>query len=667
MPSDARPAAPRLRPGLVAAAAPALLVAGTSTVLVVLEGIAGFAGFVGQFHLFGVIVSLGFCALAVIVLRQHPGHAVGALAAGIAWAFALSVTLEHHGYLGLDRGWPGATWLVWAGTWIWFPGLWAVPTLLLLRFPDGRLPGPRWRVAEIWSVVALLLLAAGMALTPYGEADLAPLVDTANPVASPLGPRLLGVALPAGLLAVAAALAATVVRFRPARGAERAQLTWALAGLITTVVVVGTSVVLVPYAALAPTLAAGLLPATFGVAILRHRLWDLDVVLTRSLAYGLTTTTILLLYLVTVGALGGLLGRTTGAPVVATAVAALVVLPLRERAQRLAARLRYGDRGDPYTALARLGAQLDAAGSPDRLLGDVTDAVVRALRLRGAAITVDDRALTSVGKRDGHVRLIPLVFRGEAVGELHVHLAAGEELAPTDERLLADLSRHVAAALHADRLRRYLLASQLRLVTAREEERRRIRHDLHDDLGPTLAGVALEVERASLEAREDPEAVVERLTGATVRIRRAVTDLRALVEGLRPASLDELGLTRAVQGLLGQLQAPGLDLCLETDGDLDGLPAAVEVAAYRIVGEALTNVVRHASASRCRVCLSRVPDALHLLVEDDGRGGARTATTMGVGLRSMRERATELGGRIDLTSQPGAGTRVEVTLPVGAP
>lgn len=650
-------------PGL--AALPLALVALTVGLNGLLEGAAGFAGLVSQFHLFGILMAAGFSGLSLVVLRHRPGHAVGLIAAGVGWAFALSYTFEHYGYLGLDRGWPVAEWALWVGTWIWFPGLWAIPTLLALRFPDGRALGPLWRFVEAGTVFAVALNTAGFALTPYGEADLAPLADVANPVASAMGLQLMSVGMPMALITLVACWTGAVVRFRRSRGTERAQMTWALAGLLGTTVMVAVSVAAGPSAALPATLAAGLIPATIGVAILRHRLWDLDVVINRSLVYGFTTAGILAVYVAVVVLLGDLVGRTTGAPVVATAVAALLVLPLREQAQRLASRLRYGDRGDPYRALARLGEQLNAAGRPEQVIQDVTDAVVRALRLRGAAIVSEGHHLARAGELDGTTRQVALTFRGEPVGELLIDLPAGEQLSPGDERLLSDLARHVAVAVHADRLYHDLLASRLRLVTAREEERRRIRHDLHDELGPTLAGVALEMEWAALEAGTDPDAVAARLETATQRLRRTVGDIRALVEGLRPASLDELGLRGAVDDLVSQLQGPGLDITLDVAGDLDGLPAAVEVATYRIVGEALTNVVRHAGASRCAVRLAHGPDMLEITVEDDGAGFE--VARHGVGLRSMRERATELCGRFSLASTPDLGTRIEAALPTGTP
>lgn len=642
---------------------PLLLLAGALGAAAFLEGRGGFQGFVEQFHLFAVIVAVSFSALALVVARHQPGNAVAVVAAGISWGFALSYSLGTYGNLGLERGWPLLEWVVWVSDWVWVPALWAMPTFLLLRFPDGRLPARRWRIVELWTAVALGLLVVGWALTPYGEIDVAPLVDVRHPMAMAVGRRLYDVGFALALAGLTASLASFAWRFARSEGRERTQLKWALMGACATVLIVGSSVAVGPPSAVPASLGVALLPASIGFAVLRYRLWDVDLVINRSLTYGLTTVAILALYVATVATLGGALGRTTGAPLVATGLAALAVQPLRERAQRFANRLLYGEREDPYAALSRLGSHLAATGERERLLDGVTDAVVRALRLRGACISVDDRDVARVGDLFGPTREIPLTFRGEKVGALRVAVPAGEELRASDERLLTDLAHHVAIALHAERLHADLLASGARLVTAREEERRRIRRDLHDELGPTLAAVGLEIERASLELDGDAEALRARLEQATRRVRQVVGDIRGLVDGLRPAVLDELGLHRAVERLVHQLTSPALRVHFETEGNVEDLPAAVEVAAYRIVSEALTNVVRHAQASQCRITLTARDDALDVVIQDDGRGVGDAART-GVGLRSMRERATELGGRLTVSRHSQGGTRVAATVPV---
>ena len=242
---------------------------------------------------------------------------------------------------------------------------------------------------------------------------------------------------------------------------------------------------------------------------------------------------------------------------------------------------------------------------------------------------------------------MPLVFAGERVGVL---VAGGRELGPADRRALAELAPPLAAAVHAARLAEDLRESRERIVAAREEERRRLRNDLHDEVGPSLASLAL---RLDAEGRDELAA----------QARADLARIRALVRDLRPAALDDLGLAAALEQEVDGVRSGGLDARLEAPAPLGELPAAVEVAAYRIAREALANVVRHAGASRCSVRVRRAGRTLALEVADDGRG-MPDVVRPGVGLESMRARAEEVGGSFEIAPAPGGGTRVSVSLPL---
>ena len=239
----------------------------------------------------------------------------------------------------------------------------------------------------------------------------------------------------------------------------------------------------------------------------------------------------------------------------------------------------------------------------------------------------------------------------------------GERLGPDDERLLADLARQAGPATHAVALRRALDASRAGLVTAREEERRRLRRDLHDGLGPTLAGLTLGLDTARARSAGQPE-LQDLLGRLKAETQRAVTDVRRIVYGLRPPALDELGLAGSLREEVGRLQyeAPALTVTLDAPGDgLADLPAAVEVACYRIVTEALTNVTRHAHATRCSVRI-QLNHGLDVDVRDDGVG-LPEGWRAGVGIASMRERVTELGGELVIEPSLPHGTRITARLP----
>jgi signal transduction histidine kinase len=347
----------------------------------------------------------------------------------------------------------------------------------------------------------------------------------------------------------------------------------------------------------------------------------------------------------------------------------LLVLPLRDRLQRAVNRLLYGERDDPYTVVARLGRQLERAGDPHTVLQTMTESVARALKLPYVAIYLHERAGSRIavayGGDTGTTVKLPLLYGDESLGELHVAPRGDDhELTRRDRELLGALVRQAGVAIQAAQLTHELQQSRERLVVAREEERRRLRRDLHDGIGPTLASLAQRIDTASYLVAEDPEHTTALLQEVKGQVRMTIADLRRVVENLRPPVLDELGLVAAVRDHLIPAQAHrGLTIqCIEGE-PLTPLPAAVEVAAFRIVQEALSNVVRHAEARRAVVhLLLERSDLLVVEIADDGRGLPATRRA-GVGLRSMRERAEELGGTLVVRSRANGGTVVRAELP----
>ena len=292
--------------------------------------------------------------------------------------------------------------------------------------------------------------------------------------------------------------------------------------------------------------------------------------------------------------------------------------------QRGVNRLLYGERDDPYTILSRLGQRLESTLAPDAVLPALVGEVRAALRLPYAAISLIDGEGESIAAVSGTpteapLRL-PLTYQHEPVGELRLALRApGEEFNADDRRLLDDLARQAGIAAHAVRLTADLQRSRQRLVTAREEERRRLRRDLHDGLGPQLAGFTLRLDAARNLLRRDPDAADRVLDDLIARTQEAVNDIRRLVYALRPPALDDLGLVGALRRAAAQYDGGGLHVTVDAAGALPPLPAAVEVAAYRIAQEALANVARHAGARRCTLRLELDgAEALCLEIGDDG-------------------------------------------------
>jgi signal transduction histidine kinase len=335
-------------------------------------------------------------------------------------------------------------------------------------------------------------------------------------------------------------------------------------------------------------------------------------------------------------------------------------------------RLMYGERDDPYLAIAGLGRTLASSLQVDAVLPTAVETIGRTLALQYVALNVAghgglrEQAVAAYGAPTGDVLVFPLIHQGAPTGELLLAPRPGERLRERDHRLIADLAPQVAAAVHAVGLSQELQAARRRLVKLREEERRRIRRDLHDGLGPALAGLTFTLDAVQNLADSDHERASELLVSARDQAQTLIADVRRLIYGLRPPALDELGLVAAMRALASREATLGMRVDVQAPESVPPLAAAVEVAAYRIVQEALTNVARHAGARVCTVRVSVEPTTLRLEVTDDGRGFAQPGIGAGVGLRAMRERAAELGGTCEIRSAAGVGTIVSARLPLQA-
>jgi signal transduction histidine kinase len=412
-----------------------------------------------------------------------------------------------------------------------------------------------------------------------------------------------------------------------------------------------------------------LFPLTIALAVLRHRLWDIDILVNRSLVYGALTALVVLSYVVLVGGLGQLLrSNSTWIAVLTTGAVALAISPLRDWLQKRVNRLLYGEQDDPVQLLARLGARLEATAQADELLPTLVQTAASVLKLPFVAVQLSgaDGPVATHGTLTGSAETWPLLYQGEVIGQLQVApRAAGETFTPHERRLLAAIAQQAGAAAHAVRLTADLRQSRQRIVIAREEERRRLRRDLHDGLGPQLATLTVQIDAARNALayggpgrHESADGLLEAMRAGT---QAAIAEVRRVVHDLRPPSLDQLGLVESLRHYANTNQHNGLVLTIESPAVLPPLPAAVEVAAYRIAVEALTNVSRHAQATVGTVRLALAGAALRLEISDNGRGFS-AETPPGVGLASMRERAAELGGTF--TVQSGSGTVVAATLPL---
>lgn len=620
-----------------------------------------------------VLIAEALTLIAVLLTTRKPEHPIawGFAATGLLWgigsfayAYAVEALVEDPGTL------PGGLAAAWVDNWFWLPGLVLPTSLLLLVVPDGRLPSRRWRPAALAVVGGTAL--ASVAVSGSSTFELASSEPIENPLA--LDATAIAVAAVIGFSLVAAAVVASIVcfvlRYRRSVGEQRLQLRWVGGSLVLAVCfgVLGAATWGVfAYAYLPYVVALLLLPVGTAVAVLKYRLYEIDLVVNRAFVYGALTVCVVATYVLVVGLVGATLSDRADLvlSLVVTGVVAVCFQPLRERVQRLVNQLMYGERDDPYVALARLGRRLETSLGPDAVLPTVAETIGQTLKLQYVALTLGDSddvaAVYGSLDRDPSPLSFPLLHQGIAVGELRLAPRAGEQLRVTDRRLIADLAPQVAAAVHAVGLAVQLRAAHRHLVELREEERRRIRRDLHDGLGPALAGLTFTLDAVRNLAASDLERANALLASATEQTQAMIGDVRQLIYGLRPPALDELGLVESLRGLASREASPTTTITIEAPDTLPPLPAAVEVAVYRIVQEALTNVARHAGAKSCIVQLALEPDALLLTIADDGQGMKQQGS--GVGLQTMQERADELGGRCRITSTPGAGTIVSARVP----
>ncbi|MEV4368263.1 sensor histidine kinase [Nonomuraea sp. NPDC049637] len=555
---------------------------------------------------------------------------------------------------------------------------WAVSGLLLemllpLYSPDGRLPSRRWRLVVLLGAVSTAVELAHMFLRPDPPAEGYPLPavipnPSQVPELAPIWPVVTVVAWTGILSTLPLAAWSMVLRFRRADPVVRRQIGWPLFSFGGYIVFMLAGVV-VPELYWLSIGWAAVIPVSMVISVTRYRLYGIDTVVSRTFVAAGLLAVVGGVYF-GVATLSSLL--VSGYHQVAGLASALLTgaffQPLRRALQRAVDRLLYGPVGDPRVLAERL-AQEVRRGDPAQALAAVVGVLREGLAVRGVAVEVTSGepghpvsvASTSRGQVGDSPREVPLIWHGEWVGRLLVGPPAARRFAAAhDERVLDTLVPYAADVAHAVRLAADLQRSRERMLAAREEERRRLRRDLHDGLGQTLSGLAMTVNMARLSLKSSPEAADGLLRELRTGMDAVTGDLRQLVYGLRPPALDDLGLAAAVRALAAP-DGPAAEVIAE--GDLTGLPAAVEVAVYRIAQEALTNVRRHARATRVRVELRREPGALRLLVADDGRG-LPPEHRSGVGLTSMRERTAELGGICLVSGEPGTGTTVEVMLPV---
>jgi signal transduction histidine kinase len=631
-------------------------------------------------------------ALGILILRKYPGHTVGRLFLISAASAALMHVATAAYALNLTLTWPLHAHveniaLILMET-IYYPAIFIPLFLIPLYFPDGRLLSPRWRllVALILFILVWTFIATAIRPWPVPQMSIEQTrILNGIPGSEPFVDRVTAVTGWLWPLVPPLVVLSTVLRLRRVTGHVRQQLKlpiFATGGVITFAVVLWS----VPQLSALDQqsgytvtwLLAMLIPVSFGVSILSQGLWDINIIISRTIVYGGLSAAIVAIYAAVVAIAGFLFAAWSSYYVglLAAVLIAFLFQPLRERLQYYASHLLYGQRDDPVGMLTSLARRLEMVSDPERIFPTLAETVAGALKLPYVAIWLPRESQTPDGTQDtqwelvaatgnpvGCHRLIPMQYRNDEIGRLEVApRGKNEPFADGDERLLATIAQLSATAVHAAQQTIELQRSRRLLITGREEERRRLRRDLHDGLGPIMAAVALQADTAYDLAEADPDETKALLDSIRQQTQTAVADIRLLVHGLRPPTLDELGLVAALQQ---SARAYRHTLHVQVQAQrLPPLPAAVEVATFRIVQEALHNVVKHAQAHACIVTIGG-DDVLRVVIEDDGIGYS-PANVPGVGLISIRERTAELGGRCVIRQRPSGGTRMEVLLPLAA-
>ncbi|WP_157545758.1 sensor histidine kinase [Microtetraspora fusca] len=627
------------------------------------------AEFADDYWLWISITALMYGAPGAFLIRR--GRMIlGWLFVAVSASAATSVLAGEYAATAARQDWPGHLIALWLSVWTWLPAYTIVAAVLPYWLPSGRRPTRFFRPLMYAGCAAVAAGSAAWALLPWELSDDRALADSGlvNPLGVAGAEALLPVCLVVIAIAAVGGLVSLGVRLRRADGDERGQLAWVTAGMVGALILLATAqTVEANRSGVLLAASAVPLPVSVLLAIQRYRLWDMETVLRRGLVWALMSAEIALCYTVVVTLLGDLLGRSVGAPLVAAAVVAISVAPVHRFLQTGVRRLLYGDAADPYEALTRLGAALETAAAPGEALDRLAGEVARFLRVPAVWVLVLDGPESRHGDDLGvdPVR-VPLVHAGETVGELVLTRPRSGDFRPAEARLLHVLARQAGATAHAARLAADLDRSRRALVAARAEERRRLRRDLHDHLGPSLSAVNLQLWALRDMTTTDPAAAGALAGRCAEWLAGAVGDVRRIIDGLGPSTLDDLGLAEALRAQAAAFDRPGLAIRLRLpEQGIPPLPAATEAAALRIVSEALANTARHARASGCDIEVELAPDALHFSVRDDGVGltGSSPGWRVGVGLESMSEAAAQLDGNCEILAPAGGGTEIRVRLP----
>jgi signal transduction histidine kinase len=643
-------------------------------------------GLWGVFTGIDIALNIPVPLLGILIASRRPRNPIGWIYLGAS--FALGVVIFGQLYaihvLLVDPGaLPGGHVMAWISV-LFLPVAICLLPFLFLLFPTGHLPSRRWRPVAWLSAAVLICLTVGSGIFA-AQIWSNPFVGSEEATTGSQPRVVVAVFFAAALtypVTLLLSFASVVARFRRSTGEERLQLKW----FVAAAAVVAVSISLGFFSeAVAASVAASVsllfMDIAIALAVLKYRLYDIDVLIGKTIVYGVLAAFITAVYVVLVVVIGAFIGVTEGLSLLATAIVAVAFQPIRQRAQRVANRLVYGERATPYEVLSEFSEHVGEAYAGEdillrmaRLLAEGTGASTAIVWLRiGSDIRpaamwpsnggppaprhLDDDQVPEIDEASVSV---PVRHHGELLGVLTLVKPPNEALSPVELKLMTDLAAQAGLVLRNSRLIEDLRASRQRLVTAQDEERRRLERNLHDGAQQQLVALAVKARLASALVGKEPAQELEMLGDLQEGLGDALETLRDLARGIYPPLLADKGLASALEA---QSRKAAMPVRVETDG-IGRYSQEFEAAVYFCVLEALQNASKYADASDVAVRLWQENGDLLFSVADDGRGFDQATTPLGTGLQNITDRLAALGGTLDIRSRPGGGTIVSGRIPV---
>jgi len=648
------------------------------------------------------LVNLSTAIAGALIITRQPRNAIGWMLIFIGLSGLLNSAAQDYSVLANTvhhKTLFGATSAAWLGSWLFLPGITLLVTLVLLLFPDGHLPSPRWRPVAWVSAATVLLATIGLAVGAIPRSsnfavDSSGVITSSSRLADTQGFGIFAFLM--GLVCVGG----LVIRFRRSRGQERQQLKWFTYGgvLFASGLVLVVAEVIGPgknsppdWASTYQQLTSVAIPVAIAIAVLKYRLYDIDVVISRTLVYGALAAFITAVYVGIVVGVGSLIGS-GGQPnlvlsIIATAIVAVAFQPVRERLQKVANRVVYGKRATPYEVLSQFSERVaesyaaeDVLPRMARVLAEGTGAAHADVWIRSGSM-LRQAASWPTGSQPAEPsriagdslpqmvvsdRAVEVRHQGELLGGLTVSKRQGESLTPVEEKLLDDLASQAGLVLKNVGLTSELIArledlraSRQRLVAAQDEERRRLERNLHDGAQQNLVALKVKLGLAEMMAAKDPARAKQLVGEMKADADEALDTLRDLARGIYPPLLADQGLGAALES---QARKATLPVEVRADG-IGRYPQDIEAAVYFCCLEALQNTQKYAAASKATIRLSETDGNLNFEVEDDGKGFDTETTPRGSGLNNMADRLETLGGAVTI-HRGSAGMIVTGRLPV---